>query len=108
MAATFSGAIQAWLWPLLQASSAGSKSQPIGSEIMPSATPSFASQRASSASMKSLRSLSVRNFSRTGLPDASLGAAWLYATGIHLPIARFESPVRIAGSPETMPLKTVG
>src|ERR1035441_7296542 len=82
MAATFSGAMQPSLWPLLQASTAGSKSQPIGSEIILSATPSFASQRFISASMKSLRSASVRNLSVSGFPVASLGAAWLYATGI--------------------------
>src|SRR5208283_1226128 len=52
--------------------------------------------------------LSLMNLSSSGFPDASLGAAWLYATGIHLPMARFERPVRIAGSPEMMPLKTAG
>jgi hypothetical protein len=30
------------------------------------------------------------------LPDASLGAVWLYATGIHFWTARLESSVRIA------------
>ena len=43
-----------------------------------------------------------------GFPFASFGAIWLKAMGIHLPMARLESPVRIAGSPEMMPLKTVG
>jgi len=89
----------------------GSNSQPRGSEIMPSATPSFASHRFMSASMKSERSLSVRNLSICGLPEVSLGAAWLYATGIHWPMARLERPVRMAGSPKRFrrrPLDSAG
>ncbi len=65
---------------------------------MPSATPSFASQCFISASINTLRSPSVRNLSISGLPEASLGAAWLYATGIHWAIARFDKPVREVGA----------
>src|ERR1039458_2911416 len=70
--------------------------------------PEQSTYRFISASMKSLRSPSVSSLPMSGFPDASLGAAWLYATGIHLPMARMERPVRIAGSPDTIPLNTVG
>ena len=40
-----------------------------------------------------------------GFPFASFGATWLKAMGIHFPMARLESPVRIAGSPEMIPSK---
>ena len=64
-------------WLILQARTSGSNLQPRGSEIMPSATPSLASHCFIRASMNRLRSLSLRNLSICGLPDASLGAAWL-------------------------------
>jgi len=97
IAESFSGAMHPSLDPGLQARTAGSKSQPSGSKIIPSATPSRASHVFMRVSMNNLRSPSVRNFSICGLPDSSFGAAWLYATGIHSPIARFDRPVRIAG-----------
>src|ERR1035437_3625910 len=108
MALIFSGAMHSSFWLALQASTTGSDSLPGGADIMPPATPSFASHRFMSASMKSARSPTVRNLSICGLPEVYLGAAWLYATGIHWPMARLERPVRMAGSPETMPLKASG
>src|ERR1035438_9827656 len=77
MALIFSGAMHSSFWLALQASTTGSNSQPRGSDIMPSATPSFASHRFMSASMKSARSPSVRNLSICGLPEVSLGAVLL-------------------------------
>src|SRR4051794_12944984 len=58
----------------LQASSAGLNLQPIGSEIIPSAIPSLASQAWSSESTTSLRSLSDKAREVCGLPSSSLGA----------------------------------
>ena len=63
MAEIFSGAMQPSVLPGLQAKTSGSKSQPRGSDIMPSAMPSLASHLFIRASMKSLRSLSLRNLS---------------------------------------------
>ena len=74
--------------------------------MMPSAAPSLASHFFNSALEISFRSLSVMACTMIGLPSAPFGAIWLNATGIHLPIARFESPVRMA--PEMIPLKAVG
>ena len=108
IAATFSRVRHASLRPCLHVNTAGSNSQPSGSKIMPSATPSSASHFFRSASMMSVRSASLMASVIIGLPSLSLGAIWLNATGIHWPIARFESPVRMAGSPEMIPSKLVG
>ena len=108
MAAAFSGARHAPAFVPLHASCSGSKSHAIGLKIIPSATPSFASHRFSSASPINLRSMSVIACVKIGLPVASFGAIWFSVTGIHCPIARLDSPVRIAGSPEMMPSKISG
>ena len=64
--------------PLLHASTAGSKSHPIGSEIMPSATPSLASQLLHQRVHEELAFAVGEKLVHLRLcPEASLGAAWL-------------------------------
>lgn len=88
----------------LQTRVLGSKRQACGLKIMPSATPSSASQVFNNESTTSFLSPPDSALPAITLPLASRAAAFDSATETERR-PRFEYPVRIAGAPETMPSK---
>jgi len=88
----------------LHVRTAGSKWQACGLKIIPSFRPSLSSHVFIIASASSFLSPPEKSFVGSGLPEASLGAICAKATLAQVsPI--FEYPVRMAGSPETIPSK---
>ncbi len=93
--------------PGLHWAMAGSKSQPRQSLIIPSARPSRASQRLSSARFDSPSSPSVKALASSGCPAASRGAMRASTPRFHTSsIAMREK--RMVGCPATMPSNWVG
>ena len=90
---------------VVHTSAVGSKSHAFALKIIPSLIPSFASHLSSIE--LTIRSLSGCENSASGFPLASRAAARSNVAPINAS-ARFEYPVRIAGSPAITPSKYIG